>query len=434
MIARLTVFAVLSLAVTQSRPAAGPSDPAVDSAVAARSAWREMVRAERAGDLAGAWAAVSRAAAAWPEQPTYLEGLAVIAARRNDTTALLGALDRLRRIEAAGFSVADTAVIRLGGVPSVGRALRSLATATAPARRSTRWATLADTTIYAEGVGADPASGSVYLGSVRHRTVYQITPGKPPRDLGLARWPRIGAVLGVRFDPARGVVWATTAGLPVMAGYQPGDSAIAALLKIRPEDGTILARYDLPADLPHVAGDLAIGPGGDVFVTDSRSPVVYRLASGADSLAGFQHPLFRSLQGVAPTPDGRFVFLADYSHGLLRWNLATGAVDRLAAPGQATTLGVDGIVLDGNRIFGIQNGVVPARLVRFDLDRSGARIRAMTVVDRHQPSADEPTIATILGPNLVYVANSQWEKYDDQGQRKAGTTLAPTILLALKIR
>ena len=431
---RLTFLIVTLGGATGAQQPAGRSHPAADSATVARSAWREMVRAERASDLAGAWAAVSRAATAWPEQPTYLEGQAVVAARRNDTTALLRALDRLRAIEVASFSVADTAVIRLGAASSVSRALRALAAATAPIPRSTPWATIADTTLYAEGIGADPGSGSVYLASVRHRTVYQITPGRPPRDLGLQRWPRIGAVLGVRFDAKRGVVWATTAGLPVMAGYQPADSSIAALLEIQPADGKILARYDLPADLPHVPGDLAIGPGGDVFVTDSRSPVIYRLAAGAESLTPFRHPLFRSLQGVAPTPDGQFVYLADYSHGLLRWDVGAGTVERLPGPRQATTLSVDGIVLDRNRIFGIQNGVAPARVVRFDLDRSGTRIRAAVIVDRHQPLADEPTIATVLGSNLIYVANSQWEKYDDQGRRRAGTTLAPTILLALKIR
>ena len=411
-----------------------PSDPAVDSAAVARSAWRDMVRAERAGNLGAAWASISRAAAAWPEQPTYLDGLAVLAARRNDTTALLGALEHLRRLEVSGFSAADTAVIRLGAAPAVGRALKALAAATAAKPRSTPWATLADTTIYAEGIDADPETGSVYLASVRHRTIYQVAPGKPPRDLQVAHWPKIGAMLGVRFDRRRGVLWATTAGLAVGAGSQPADSTLAALLKIRPGDGAILARYDLPPEMPHVAGDLAIGPDGGIFVTDSRSPVVYRLAPGTDSLSSFRHPLFRSLQGVAPTPDGRFAFLADYSHGLLRWNLRTGAVVRLPTPPDATSLGVDGIILDGNRIFGIQNGVAPARLVRFDLDRSGERVRAVTVVDRHQPLADEPTIATVLGNTLIYVANSQWEKYDDQGRRKLGSALAPTVLLALRIR
>ncbi len=412
----------------------GGGDPAVDSAAAARGAWREMGRAERAGDLAGAWVAVGRAVAAWPEQPTYLEGLAVLAARRSDTTALLGALERLGIFEAAGFSVRDSAVARMATGPAVGRGLTRLRGSVAARPVSRPWATLTDTTLYAEGLDADSATGTVFVTSVRHRTIYQVTRGGEPRDLGLARWPRVGSILGVRFDPVRQVIWATTAGLPAMTGYQPADSSIAALLKVRIADGTIEARYDLPDGAGHVLGDLAIGPAGDVFVTDSRSPNVYRLAPGAESLTTFAHPLFRSLQGVAPTPDGTAVFLADYSHGLLRWNLATGAVTRLSAPPGTSSLGVDGIVLDGARIFAIQNGVAPARLVRFDLEPSGERIAAVSIVDRHLPLADEPTIATRLGSDLLYVANSQWEKYDDRGRRLPGTALAPTVVLSLKIR
>ncbi len=428
------MLVISALGARHSALGGSGGEPAVDSAAVARGAWREMGRAERAGDLAGAWTAVSRAAAAWPEQPTYLEGLAVIAARRSDTTALLGALERLRRYEVAGFSVRDSAVRRMAAGPAVARALARVRTAAAARRVSRPWATLADTTLYAEGLDADSATGTVYLASVRHRTIYQVARGGAPRDLGLARWPRVGAILGVRFDPVRRVLWATTAGLPAMAGYQPADSSLAALLQIRPGDGTITARYDLPPGEGHVLGDLAIGPAGDVFVTDSRSPVVYRLAPGADSLTAFRHPLFRSLQGAAPTPDGKAVFLADYSHGLLRWTLGTGAVTRLAAPEGSTSLGVDGIVLDGTRIFGIQNGAAPARVVRFDLEPSGERIRSVTIVDRHLPLADEPTIATRLGPLLLYVANSQWEKYDDRGGRVPGTTLAPTVVLSLRIR
>ncbi len=430
----LAVVVVISALGARHSALGGRGEPAADSAAVARGAWREMGRAERAGDLAGAWIAVSRAAAAWPEQPTYLEGVAVIAARRSDTTALLGALERLRGFEVAGFSVRDSAVARMAAGPAVAQALTRVRVAAAARPVSRPWATLADTSLYAEGLDADSATGTVYLASVRHRTIYQVAPGGAARDLGVARWPRVGAILGIRFDPVRGVLWATTAGLPAMAGYQPADSLIAALLQIRPSDGTIVARYDLPYEDGHVLGDLAVGPAGDIFVTDSRSPVVYRLAPGADSLTSFRHPLFRSLQGAAPTPDGTAVFLADYSHGLLRWNLGTGAVIRLAVPQGATSLGVDGIVLDGTRLFGIQNGAAPARLVRFDLGRSGERIRSVTIVDRHLPLADEPTIATRLGPDLLYVANSQWEKYDDRGRRAPGTTLAPTVVLSLRIR
>jgi len=55
------------------------------------------------------------------------------------------------------------------------------------------------------------------------------------------------------------------------------------------------------------------------------------------------------------------------------------------------------------------------------------------VLDRHLPVADEPTIGAIAGDRFVYVANSQWEKYDDQGRLEAGARLTPPVLLELPL-
>jgi sugar lactone lactonase YvrE len=270
---------------------------------------------------------------------------------------------------------------------------------------------------------------------VRRRTVVEIDREGAVRNLGLSRHDAVGAILGVRWDAARGVLWVTTAGLPQMSNFAPGDTAIAALLRVRVADGEVEARYDLPAEPQgHVAGDLAIGPAGDVFVTDSRAPVLYRLRPGATALERVTHPLFRSLQGAAPTPDGAALYLADYSHGLLRLELATGAVERLRdAPG-TTSLGLDGIVWHRGAIVGVQNGVVPPRIARFTLDRTGRAFARVEVLDRALPLADEPTIGTLVGDDFIYVANSQWEKYDDAGRRRAGTVLAPTVLLRLPLQ
>ena len=193
-------------------------------------------------------------------------------------------------------------------------------------------------------------------------------------------------------------------------------------------------RWDLPDDgAPHVLGDLAVGPAGDVFMTDSRQPVLYRLRPGADSFETIRHPLFRSLQGAAATPDGRFLYVADYSHGLLRIELRTGAVVRLTdAPG-TTSLGVDGLLLDRQSLIGVQNGLSPARIARFTLTPDGVGISRVDVLDRQPGLADEPTIGTLLAGGYVYVANSQWEKYDDAGQRRAGTRLAPTYLIRIPL-
>ena len=146
-------------------------------------------------------------------------------------------------------------------------------------------------------------------------------------------------------------------------------------------------------------------------------------------------PLFRSLQGVAPTLDGRTVFLADYSRGLLALDVATGEVTRLEDAANMSSRGCDGIVLDAHEaIIAVQNGVAPARVMRFVIDPARRRVLAATVIDRNAAIADEPTIGTIAGEEFVYVANSQWEKYDESGLRRAGTRLTAPVLLALPLR
>ena len=100
----------------------------------------------------------------------------------------------------------------------------------------------------------------------------------------------------------------------------------------------------------------------------------------------------------------------------------------------STSLGCDGLVWYRGSIIAIQNGVVPARVMRFHLDPQGLRITRAEVLDRNWGVADEPTIGTLAGDYFVYVANSQWEKYTDDGKRKAGVKLTAPLLLSLPLR
>src|SRR4051812_46911405 len=79
---------------------AAPSHPAIDSANAARAAWRRMTAARRAGDLVAARTEAHRAATAWPTQPAYPWASAMLAARTGDTA---GALAALRAYAALGL-------------------------------------------------------------------------------------------------------------------------------------------------------------------------------------------------------------------------------------------------------------------------------------------------------------------------------------------
>lgn len=408
--------------------------PAVDSASVARAAWARAAAALGRDDMTIARHEVDRAAESWPVQPAYLWARAILAARTHDTANALGSLRRYAALGLGRDLRSEKSLSSLVGSP----AFETLAAAhdanRAPLARSRVRAVLADSTFWPEGMDFDPRTRRFYVASIRHRTIAEIGADGSSREL----WPRgrsdLGALFGVRVDTARGVLWATTSGIPQMEHSVPGDSAISALLRIRISDGTIERRWDLPAIAGgHVLGDLAVGPAGDVFVTDSNDPVLYRLRPNAQKLEPIRNPLFHSLQGLAPSPDGTTLFLADYSHGLLRVDLATNVVTRLDDAPNSTTLGCDGIAWDRGAIIAVQNGVTPARIMRFVLDPSRTRIARADVLDQNSAVADEPTIGAVVGGEFVYVANGQFEKYDDKGRRVAGKVLTSPILLAVPI-
>ena len=406
----------------------------VDSAAVARYSYTRASAALRRNDLTAARFEAGRAAQAWPTQPAYQWARVVIGLRLRDTATVLDGLTRYADLGLGRDLTADSALARLAALPSFQEVAARHAAQFAPLVRGRGIAVLPDSTFFPEGMDVDPRTGFTYVASIRHRTIAELTPrGDYVRELLPRGGVGLGAILGVRVDPQRGVLWATMSGIPQAEGYQPADSLVHALLRIRLPKGEIDGRWDLPVTAGgHTLGDVAIGPLGDVFMSDSREPVLYRLPADGGGLLPIRHPLFRSLQGVAPA-SGRTVFVADYSHGLLKVDVLTGEVIRLAdAPG-STSLGCDGLVWHDGAIIAVQNGVAPPRVMRFELDSAWTRIVAADVLDRNLPTADEPTIGTVVGDEFIYVANSQWEKYTDTGDRRAGTVLRRPVLISVPV-
>ena len=427
------------LAVTRQAQGPAPAmtgNAIVDSAAVARAANARASAALRATDYRTAKAEAARAAAAWPTQAAYHWARVVIGMRTRDTATVLDALTRYADLGLGRDLTVDTALARLAALPPFTSVAARHAAQLAPLTRGRAVAVLPDSTFFPEGMDVDPRTGFMYVASIRHRTIAELTPrGDYVRELLPRSGVGLGAILAVRVDPQRGVLWATMSGIPQAAGFTPADSTIHALLRIRMPEGEIDGRWDLPSAAGgHTLGDVAIGPLGDVFMSDSRDPVLYRLPTDGGGLQPIRHPLFRSLQGVAPAPGARAVFVADYSHGLLKVDVISGEITRLEdAPG-STSLGCDGIVWHDGAIIAVQNGVAPPRVMRFELDSAWTRIVRADVLDRNLPVADEPTIGTIVGDDFVYVANSQWEKYDDSGVLLPRSVLRRPVLITVPAR
>lgn len=428
---RLTL-ALLTCAAALSGAQVPIGIPSVDSATAARAAWSRAVRAD---DLAVSRREVDRAAAAWPTQPTYVWSKAVFAARSLDTAGAFAALGEYADLGLGRDLAAAPELAFLRTLPTYSALAARHDARRGPLVRSEVVSRLQDSTFWPEGVDYDPVEKTYYLAGIRHGTIARLDTSGKSKLL----WPgdslRRGAVMGVRVDAKRRVLWATTSGVPQNATFQPADTALASLLKIDLTSGRVIREWHFPvAGGGHVLGDAAIGPDGDVWISDSIQPLLYRLRSGPGTLETYRSPLFRSLQGVVVAPNNSSVFIADYSHGLLLMDLPSGRVSRLADAPHSTSLGCDGLAWYRGSIIAVQNGVTPARIVRFHLKAGGRAIERVEVIDRNTTIADEPTIGTIVGNRFVYVANSQWEKHDERGRKRPEAKLTEPVLLGVPLR
>jgi hypothetical protein len=88
--------------------------------------------------------------------------------------------------------------------------------------------------------------------------------------------------------------------------------------------------------------------------------------------------------------------------------LASGRVGKLITPETLNLGGIDGLFLKDNKIFIIQNGIKPQRVLGLQLDPSGLEVTEIMPLAVAQPEFDFPSYGTLKGEDLYYFANSQW--------------------------
>lgn len=180
---------------------------------------------------------------------------------------------------------------------------------------------------------------------------------------------------------------------------------------------------------PTFLNDVAVSPRGDVYVTDSLRPFLYRVDARDRRTSGTQtlpvHAAFEgteltyttgfNVNGIVVTKDGRYAVLAQSNAAaLFRVRLDDGSVQRVDLGGE--TVAGDGLVLDGRRLHAVERQGDLGQVVTIDLDR---RLTSGTVVSRTtDPSFDDPTTAALARGSLL-VVNSQF------GERSAGEAPGP---------
>lgn len=276
-----------------------------------------------------------------------------------------------------------------------------------------------------EGIARDPESGALYLGSMRLRKILRLDPDGSVADFVREGQDGLCSVIGLTVDPLRRVLWACSAAGPEMAGATAADTSRTGVFGWSLDGGELVGAFLLPdTTVRRQLNDLAIGPLGRIYASDSQQGAVWRLDPDAGAWEMFlgdgEVP---GANGLAFSPDGHRLYVSAYALGVAVVDLddaqAARGLRQLACPATQPAVFADGLYCRGNSLFAVQNWLGMARVTRFWLDATGTEVTGAEVLLSHHPRFDEPTTAALAEAELFVVANSELHRYAPDG------TLAP---------
>jgi hypothetical protein len=352
------------------------------------------------------------------ERAVDLSGLLADAWRASEKGDVEETLRAFRELDAAGWSIPPasdfSAVAARGDWKEIAARIAAREPRTG---RSEVAFTLPEEGLIAEGMASDPRDGSLFVGSVRRRKVVRVDPSGATRDFASG----LGRVLGLKVDVRRDLLWAVA---------NPGGDG---------EGGTRsgLHAFDLESGAPrlsavlegegHRLNDLALATDGSVYVTDSRTGLLYRLPAGETALVTVPAS-FRSPNGIA-FADGVLVVCDE--RGLWTFADPAEAPRQLVAPGGLPLGGIDGLSARGLTLVAIQNALGAPRVVRLDLSAGATAVLGAEVLETRNDLWHIPTTGTFLGDDFLYIGNSHVDASRDEVLRPEANV--PTRLHRLRV-
>jgi len=253
-------------------------------------------------------------------------------------------------------------------------------------------------------------------------------------------------VFGMKVDSRRGRLLVCSAADRTMRGFTAADAGRSGVFSFDLATGALVAKAIVPTDSArHLFNDLALADDGGAYLTDSEEGSVWRLDAGGGLERVFPARSFLYPNGIALSPDGRFLYVASFS-GIDRVDLCgvqgrpggcdgNGPLHRrpLPHPGDVTLCGVDGLSFWRGRLLAVQNGIRPARIVAIRLSPGYDRAVGLGVLDRLDPLVTDATTAAVAGDELLVIANAQIGSFDADGKIFSAERLEPVRIVSIPL-
>lgn len=416
--ALLLTLAVVACAQAGTPVVSSAEDPPLVSTTPARvqtpvPAWPAVDAATgRIADIAG----LERLASLFPDSASVR--LRLLNARLQ-AGALSDILRDVRWLSERGYVLSLGAQTQLAAMlpPDQGAELTALfADAPAPLTSSSSFALVPADARLVESAMFDPASERLFASSIVSRGLFVRTGDDAWRMLSL---PRAASLGGIAIDDERGLIWLAAGVYEVTPEAETAFRGLIALDRRSLEERARIAAPDGVS-----LSDIAVGPDGRVYASDPEGGGVYVTGPAGDRLDTLVPPgMLRSPQGIVPHPGGHVVFVSDYRYGLASIQ-RSGVVTRVESDIPVLLDGIDGMWWHDGELIAVQNGISPMRIVALRIERN--RIVGHRTIERASPTWTEPLGGSISEGKLVYVANSQWDRFGPGGAPIEGKPPVPT--------
>ena len=163
--------------------------------------------------------------------------------------------------------------------------------------------------------------------------------------------------------------------------------------------------------------------------SEGAAGILYHFNSVSGAFTALTAPdQLASPQGLVLSKDQKILYVADYTQGLYTYDIAAKALRRLDVAPSLCVYGIDGLYRYENSLIAVQNGIRPHRVIRLSLDEAGRQVTHARVLAANLPAFDEPTLGVIIGNRFNFVANSQWNKFNDKHQLPKTGLHSPIVL------
>jgi hypothetical protein len=363
-----------------------------------------------------------------PDDPGLQWELSVALARKNDPEAAVW-VGRLLDLD-LDVDLDEKAFDGLRSTPPFAALARRAKKTRVASRRSEVLFTVPDRDLVPEGLAYDPVEDAYYLGSVAKRKVVRVGRDRAVRDFTTEGQDGLFPVLGLRVLPERRLLY-------VMSAAENGPDAGKSGLFVYDLKTGALVKKVLMEDQPpkHLFNDVAVSASGEAFLTDSEAGAVWR----ARPLKTELEPLVRAgtlayPNGIALSPDGKTLYVADALHGLSRVDMTDGTVRPLAHARNVVIAGIDGLYADKEGLVGVQNGLPVTRASRLALSPAGDAVVSVRVLETRHPLFAIPTTGALANGFFALLATSHLEALDENGKPKPDPDRGEVRVLKVPLR